>query len=216
MDSELPAYSAHGDSEDPNLQVTFLAEQQGHGLGESWLPLPAPLLPPQSPSILGGAEMHSGHQHQGRGPFQISRSRALRDWVLYHCCSLCGCLGPCWDRGGRMSPRAAGSSSLGCSSLCTHMRNLSSTLTLPRLRPSPSNDPPLMEVPSPSSFHLHRDSLPSRTQPPPSPVQSSPRDSWLRTSIETRLPARLHTSHRSSCRHVLVARTAERVTERTV
>lgn len=43
-------------------------------------------------------------------------------------------------------------------------------------------------------FHPHRASLPSRTQPPPAPVQSTRRDSWLSTSMETRLPARLHTS----------------------
>lgn len=61
MDCELLAYRAHGDSGGPDLQITFLAEQL-HGLGEYWLLLPASLLRPQSPTILSGAEMHSGHQ----------------------------------------------------------------------------------------------------------------------------------------------------------
>lgn len=69
VDRELLAYRAHGDSEGLDLQITSLAEQL-YGLGEYWLPglgeywllLPASLLPPQSRTILSGAEMHSGPQ----------------------------------------------------------------------------------------------------------------------------------------------------------
>lgn len=116
-----------------------------------------------------------------------------------------------------MSLRAAGSSFLSCSRLCTHMRRCSPPSTLSLILTDfqlSIGFGPLLAMPHPDGspfpflFSTSQDSLPSRTQPP-SPVQSSPRDSWLRTSIETQLPARLHTSHRSSCRHVLVARMVE-------
>lgn len=119
-----------------------------HGLGEYWLPLPDSLLLPQSLTILDRAEMCSGHQ--------LSRQRTLPDLQLGSqgpaacttAVALCGCLGPCWDRGGRMSLRAAGSSSLSHSSLFTHMRTRPPPSVL---RPSSilaSNSPQALTFPS--------------------------------------------------------------------
>lgn len=125
MDCELLAYSAHGDSEDLGPQITFLAEQP-HGLGEHWILLPASLLPPQSPHHLRwGRDALWPPDTKAEDP---SRSPAAGLPAV----ALCGCLGPCWDRGGRMSLRAASSSILSHSSLCTHVCpcSLPSTVSL--------------------------------------------------------------------------------------
>lgn len=207
--------------------------------------------------------MHSGHQPPRQRTFSGLLKpgfQGLSDCTIV--VALCGCLGPCWDRGDKVRLRAAAllpvfahtcthaihpsrlythvcmlstlpgfthtcTHALHPSSLCTHMCACSSPFqslhthvcmlsTLPVLAhtcthalhlgttslihtsvPFPRDLGHLLAITHPWRkflFHPHRTSLPSRTQSPPAPVQSTHRDSWLSTSMETRLPARLHTS----------------------